>query len=137
VTTRRAVIASVLVIAIAGIFWWSRHDSGSGLSQSDLDKLVPVTITYKVHGSAPAVDVTVTSATGTEQRKGLSVPLGEHGSDGVTANIPRGQAVVLLAQNAGSTGDVECIIVDSRGEVISDNHASGASAIASCNGVAS
>lgn len=130
---KRVVLVIVAVLAVAAVAWWGTHSSKHASFESST-----VTIVYRVHGTAAVADVTVTSATGTQQRQGLTLPLGDHSKniDGVTASIPRGQPVSIVAQNAGASGTVECIIVGTGGRVIADNTAQGAYAVATCSGIA-
>jgi hypothetical protein len=137
--TKGRIIAIVLVLAVAGgAFWASRNSSETHISLGG-ETGKTVAITYQVHGSASKADLTYKTATGTGQQSGVNVPVTRKSDngDGLTVNVSAGSFVSISAQNAGQSGDLECIILGSKGQVISDNRASGAFAIASCEGDAS
>lgn len=93
------------------------------------------TVLYEVEGTAPGVNITVTTPTGITQANGKAVPLRRGGSPGLQYMFPAGAFVSISAQNVESYGDLLCRITVN-GRVVSENRASGGYAIASCDGTA-
>lgn len=95
----------------------------------------PHKVRYLLTGSAESADITIQTPTGTSQQQGVDLPL--HTDDGnrglIFYGFGYGDFVYISAQNTGDYGSLTCQIeVD--GTVISQNQASGAYAIASCQG---
>ena len=90
---------------------------------------IPTTrsVVYEVTGTASAVSVTLSSATGSEQASNRAVPLR------VTYVLPPGAFAYISAQNENGCGDVSCSI-SVNGQVISRNSAFGGYTIATCKG---
>lgn len=86
------------------------------------------TVTYRVGGSTPYVDVTYQNSGGdAEQKSRVQVPW----SKVITART--GQFVYISAQNQISSGTVTCqILVD--GQVVKESESSGGYTIATCSG---
>lgn len=95
------------------------------------------TVVYELDGTAAAADITIETPTGTTQQQGVDVPLTtKGGGKGLTIRgFSPGAFVYLSAQNTGGYGSLTCRIkVD--GDVVSENTATGAYAIATCKGTA-
>jgi hypothetical protein len=113
--------------------------SGGSSSPPTREQGLPVSSTvgvvYLVRGTAQSATWTVQTPTGTKQGD-ADVPLmNKSGSEGLQFLFEPGDFVYISAQNDGETGTVECSIV-ADGTVISQNEASGAFAIATCEGQA-
>jgi hypothetical protein len=91
-------------------------------------------VTYLVDGSASKAAVTYETPTGTEQMT-VDVPLVAYtGASGITfETFQPGAFLYISAQNQDAYGSVTCSI-KVNGEVISENTADGAYAIATCKG---
>jgi len=97
--------------------------------------LFPPGVVYYVEGTAPAVNITFSTPSGTSQYSNQSLPLRtKEGRLGVRlGDLPSGTFVAISAQNRDESGSVICRIeVD--GAVISQNRSSGGYVIASCDG---
>lgn len=93
-------------------------------------------VRYSVGGSTSQASITVRTPTGTSQQSDVDVPLRtkEGGKPYLEFVFERGAFVYLSAQNSLDSGSVSCRIENGEGEVIAENLASGAYAIASCEG---
>lgn len=92
----------------------------------------PQWIAYYVRGEATSANVTYRTGSGTSQAE-VDLPLrnkaGDEGIQMTSDNAP--DFLYISAQNAGEYGDVTCsIVID--GTVVSENTASGAYMIATC-----
>lgn len=92
-------------------------------------------IRYSVGGSTSQASITVRTPTGTSQQSDIDVPLrSRSGEPFLRFVFERGEFVYISAQNSLESGSVSCRIENGDGEVIASNQASGAFAIASCEG---
>jgi hypothetical protein len=130
------VIVVVLLAALGYVLWSAFSDNDESAVDAAPVGPTPVEITYDVRGSASDADVTVETPTGVSQQQGADIPLrNQTGSHGLIFTFDPSAFVYVSAQNADSYGDVVCTI-ERDGEVISRNQASGAYAIATCEGTA-
>lgn len=122
------IVIPLVLLAFLAFFAWPRPTNKLNLP--------PIrTVVYEVEGTADSVDITIATPTGIEQKSGLSVPLKRKsdGKRGLQLTFTSGSFVSISAQNQGDFGTVTCrITVD--GVVVSENTASGAYTIASCDG---
>jgi hypothetical protein len=98
-----------------------------------------VTITYKVTGTARSADITMETPSGTSQQSGIDVPLVRKSASnrsGISLTFSPGDFVYISAQNAGTTGTIECAIEADDGTEIARVQSSGDYAIATCDGSA-
>lgn len=101
-------------------------------------RVVDTRIRYEVDGAnGMLADLTIATPTGTSQQQDVTIPL--HAADstlpGLEFTYRPGAFVYISAQNKGEYGSLTCRIVEAvSNRVIAENTASGAYAIASCNG---
>jgi hypothetical protein len=132
----RAIAAAITGAALLTGFAGCGGDDSS-LSADDLADLAEALsfeVGYYVEGSADSASITIETPTGTSQQQDIPLPIyNKTGDLGLHMTFQRGDFVYVSAQNDSEYGKVTCRIeVD--GEVISENSASGAYAIATCKG---
>jgi hypothetical protein len=131
------VVVIGLVIAVLLVLWLTHRDSGEPASSSGSNR--PVTITYKVTGTARSADITMETPSGTSQQSGIDVPLVRKSASnrsGISLTFSPGDFVYISAQNAGTSGTIECSIEADDGTEIARVQSSGDYAIATCDGSA-
>ncbi|MEU8199522.1 hypothetical protein AB0C10_37635 [Microbispora amethystogenes] len=117
-------LITIGLFIVAGIFFAAAGSKSSNRPTAP----ATVRVVYEVAGTARGVDVTVETATGTEQGSGKAVPLR------VEYPMRSGQPAYISAQNTGEFGRVSCRI-SVGGRVISENESSGGYTIATCHGL--
>lgn len=122
------IVIPVVLLGLLAFFAWPR-------SAPSLNVPPIRTVLYEVEGTARVVDITIKTATGIKQQSSVTVPMTTKGKRGMQLTFTSGSFVSIAAQNQGDSGTVTCrITVD--GVVVSENTASGAYTIATCDGTA-
>lgn len=118
--------AIVAIIGVALTVW------GNAAKTSNSSKTYEVT--YEVEGSAPSVNITMNTPTGTSQQQDVRVPItNRSGTEGLKVTMRSGSFAYISAQNTGSAGVLTCHILLNGVDVV-DNTSSGAYAIVTCSG---
>jgi hypothetical protein len=95
-------------------------------------------VRYEVTGTTDMASLTYETPTGTSQQSDIDIPMTikDTGAHYLELTFQSGAFVYISAQNSEDTGSVTCRITTDSGDVIAENTASGAYAIATCKGTA-
>lgn len=122
--------AASLIVAAAVLSGCSSSDDGFGGDDSSFQPIEQSDVvsgyTYKLTGSADSVDVTMNTDGGSTQETGAALPFEQE--------VGALDFLYISAQITDeSGGDVSCEIVDSTGDVVATNTASGFPSIVTCD----
>lgn len=117
-----AILIGIIVVGAVVV-----NHTKSSSSNANASNGTSVQVGYFVTGAATTANLTMQTASRTTQQNGVGVPDAQH------LTMASGGFLYISAQNQGGSGDITCRI-EVNGIQVASNTASGAYAIASCDG---
>jgi hypothetical protein len=130
---RSTMVRRIPVVLLVALVWQAAACGGGSSSSTP----TTVRVTYRFEGAAEGPKVSYTTATGVEQKTIVNPSAApSNTNEDIAVDVPSGKQVTSTIEAQHFTEEVECIIIDSKGNTIADNKAQGANSTATCEATA-